>query len=46
MKVYVNPRFSKNKINQETLKLLRQLAKESALDEAINAMFEGSIPKT
>ena len=31
--------FSKNKINQETLKLLRQLAKESALDEAINAMF-------
>jgi len=33
--------FSKNKINQETLKLLRQLAKESALDEAINAMFTG-----
>ena len=33
--------FSKNKINQETLKLLRQLAKESALDEAINAMFVG-----
>ena len=33
--------FSKNKINQETLKLLRQLAKESALDEAINAMFAG-----
>ena len=33
--------FSKNKINQETLKLLRQLAKESALDEAINAMFMG-----
>ena len=33
--------FSKNKINRETLKLLRQLAKESALDEAINAMFTG-----
>ena len=33
--------FSKNKINQETLKLLRQLAKESALDDAINAMFAG-----
>ena len=33
--------FSKNKINQETLKLLRQLAKESALDESINAMFTG-----
>lgn len=33
--------FSKNKINQETLKLLRQLAKEFALDEAINAMFAG-----
>ena len=33
--------FSKNKINQETLKLLRQLAKESALDGAINAMFTG-----
>lgn len=33
--------FSKNKINQETLKLLRQLAKESELDEAINAMFTG-----
>ena len=33
--------FSKNKINQETLKLLRQLAKESALNEAINAMFTG-----
>ena len=33
--------FSKNKINQETLKLLHQLAKESALDEAINAMFTG-----
>lgn len=33
--------FSKNKINQETLKLLRQLAKESTLDEAINAMFAG-----
>ena len=33
--------FSKNKINQETLKLLRQLAKESALDEAINAIFTG-----
>ena len=33
--------FSKNKINQETLKLLHQLAKESALDEAINAMFAG-----
>ena len=33
--------FSKNKINQETLKLLHQLARESALDEAINAMFTG-----
>ena len=33
--------FSKNKINQETLKLLHQLAKESALDEAINVMFTG-----
>lgn len=33
--------FSKNKINRETLKLLHQLAKESALDEAINAMFTG-----
>lgn len=33
--------FSKNKINQETLKLLHQLAKESELDEAINAMFTG-----
>ena len=33
--------FSKNKINQETLKLLRQLPKESALNEAINAMFTG-----
>ena len=33
--------FSKNKINQETLKLLHQLAKESALDEAINTMFTG-----
>ena len=33
--------FSKNKINQETLKLLRQLAKESTLDDAINAMFTG-----
>lgn len=33
--------FSKNKINQETLKLLHQLAKESALDGAINAMFTG-----
>ena len=33
--------FPKNKINQETLKLLHQLAKESALDEAINAMFTG-----
>jgi len=33
--------FSKNKINQETLKLLRQLAKESALDEAIKHSKEG-----
>ena len=33
--------FSKNKINQETLKLLRQLAKESALADSINAMFTG-----
>ena len=33
--------FSKNNINQETLNLLRQLAKECALDEAKQAMFNG-----
>lgn len=33
--------FSKNNINQETLNLLRQLAKECALDEAKQAMFSG-----
>ncbi len=33
--------FSKNNINQETLNLLRQLAKECAIDEAKQAMFNG-----
>lgn len=33
--------FSKNNINQQTLTLLAQLAKECALDEAIEAMFSG-----
>ncbi|QIM68537.1 glucose-6-phosphate isomerase [Basfia succiniciproducens] len=33
--------FSKNKITQETLNLLRRLAKECALDEAKEAMFSG-----
>lgn len=33
--------YSKNKITQETLTLLRQLAKECALDEAKEAMFTG-----
>ncbi|MDG6894254.1 glucose-6-phosphate isomerase [Volucribacter amazonae] len=33
--------FSKNKINQDTLKLLRQLAQECALPQAIEAMFNG-----
>ncbi|UWZ92500.1 glucose-6-phosphate isomerase [[Pasteurella] aerogenes] len=33
--------FSKNKINQETLTLLRQLATECDLDSAIDAMFSG-----
>lgn len=33
--------FSKNKINQDTLKLLRQLAQECALSQAIEAMFNG-----
>lgn len=33
--------FSKNKINQETLTLLRQLATECDLDSAIDAMFGG-----
>ncbi|PHI40798.1 glucose-6-phosphate isomerase [Actinobacillus succinogenes] len=33
--------FAKNKITQDTLKLLRQLAKECALDEAKEAMFTG-----
>lgn len=33
--------YSKNNINQETLNLLRQLAKECALPEAVEAMFTG-----
>lgn len=33
--------YSKNNINQETLKLLRQLAQECALDSAKEAMFTG-----
>ncbi|MDG2944014.1 glucose-6-phosphate isomerase [Exercitatus varius] len=33
--------YSKNKITRETLKLLRQLAQECALDEAKEAMFSG-----
>ncbi|MGR3807693.1 glucose-6-phosphate isomerase [Pasteurella testudinis] len=33
--------FSKNPINQDTLKLLRQLANECALPQAIEAMFNG-----
>jgi glucose-6-phosphate isomerase len=33
--------FSKNRINDETLALLLQLAKECKLDEAIKAMFDG-----
>ncbi|MFZ7174916.1 glucose-6-phosphate isomerase [[Pasteurella] aerogenes] len=33
--------FSKNKINQETLTLLRQLATECDLNSAIEAMFSG-----
>lgn len=33
--------FSKNRINDETMALLVQLAKECKLDEAIKAMFEG-----
>lgn len=33
--------FSKNKVTQETLKLLRQLAQESELESAIEAMFTG-----
>ncbi|MCA5004031.1 glucose-6-phosphate isomerase [Sphingobacterium bovistauri] len=33
--------YSKNRINEETLALLIQLAKECKLDEAINAMFSG-----
>ncbi|MDU8924778.1 glucose-6-phosphate isomerase [Pasteurellaceae bacterium LIM206] len=33
--------YSKNKITQETLELLRQLAKECALDEAKESMFSG-----
>lgn len=34
--------YSKNNINQETLKLLRQLAQECALDSAKEAMFTGA----
>ncbi|MDH3000789.1 glucose-6-phosphate isomerase [Chelonobacter oris] len=33
--------FSKNQLNQETLALLRQLANECALPQAIEAMFSG-----
>ncbi|MGQ0287171.1 glucose-6-phosphate isomerase [Pasteurellaceae bacterium 22721_9_1] len=33
--------YSKNNINQQTLTLLRQLAQECALDQAIEAMFTG-----
>jgi len=35
--------FSKNRINQETLDLLIELAKETNLAEAINDMFSGEI---
>ncbi|HBO39540.1 MAG TPA: glucose-6-phosphate isomerase [Pasteurellaceae bacterium] len=34
--------YSKNNINQETLSLLRQLAKECALSDAVEAMFGGA----
>ena len=33
--------YSKNRINEQTLKLLVQLANECKLDDAINAMFAG-----
>lgn len=33
--------YSKNRVNDETLTLLRQLAKECQLSEAIEAMFQG-----
>ena len=33
--------YSKNIITEKTLKLLNELAHESGLKEAINAMFEG-----
>ncbi len=33
--------FSKNNINQQTLRLLRQLADECALSDAVEAMFSG-----
>lgn len=33
--------YSKNRVNDETLALLRQLAKECQLSEAIEAMFQG-----
>lgn len=33
--------FSKNRINQQTLALLRQLAEETAVSEAIESMFTG-----
>lgn len=33
--------YSKNRVNDETLALLRQLAKECQLGEAIEAMFQG-----
>ena len=42
--------YSKNRVTDETLKLLVQLAEESALHERINAMFRGggrlTSPKT
>src|SRR5690625_1456137 len=35
--------FSKNHINDETLALLLQLARECELEKAIEAMFEGQV---
>jgi glucose-6-phosphate isomerase len=35
--------FSKNRITEETMQLLRQLAKESKVKDAIEAMFEGDL---
>ena len=37
--------YSKNRITQQTLDLLFQLAKEAGLNEAIEAMFTGGIYK-